>query len=121
MMSQEVEEMEMMDRQFNNRGGGNMYSRRMSPMDMYSDPFGGMEEEEDYNFMPKMMHNSRGRGRGGMMGAGGRGMMRPGMGMGPGGSKTIIFITAGSDKVYLSLQSYGYQPTQFLSPYSPTS
>ena len=43
------------------------------------------------------------------------------MGVGPGGPKTIILITAGSDKVYLSPQSYGYQPTQFLSPYSPTS
>jgi len=78
MMSQEIEEMEMMDRQFN--GGGDMYSRRgpmMSQMDRFSNPWdsGHMMEEEAYNPMMNF------RGRGGMMNTRGRGMMRPSMGM----------------------------------------
>ncbi len=82
MMSQEIEEMEMMDRQFNARGGGDMYTRRgpmMSQMDRFSNPWddGDMMEEEGYG----RHHMMNTRGRGGMMNTRGRGMMRPNMGM----------------------------------------
>ena len=76
-MSQEIEEMEMMDRQFNNMGGeGGMFTRR-SQMDRFSNPWDiGAMEDEEYGFRGQMM----GRGRGGMMNTRGRGMMRPNMG-----------------------------------------
>ena len=101
MMSSEVEEMEMMDRQFNQGSrGGEMFTRRsMTPMDMFSNPFDDGFEEE-FGFTNKMRTGGRGRGRGGMMGSSGRGMMRTGL-------SSHLDTSVGLDMDYMSYGNQG--------------
>ena len=128
-MSKEIEEMEMMDRQFNNRGGGDsmftrrrqmqmeMESHKMNQMDRFSSPWDN--EEDDFGFDQGRGYNIGGggggmRNRGGMMGSSGRGMSRSGMG-GFGGARSSfgggmsrnIDPTVGLDNDYMNYNDGG--------------
>ena len=93
MMSEEVLEMEMMDRQFNkmshapSRGGGDMFSRRMETMDRFSNPW-------DSEIMGD-------RFRGGMRGGRGRGVFG-------GVNMSRIDPAVGFDRDYINYNDGGF-------------
>ena len=104
-MSQEIEEMEMMDRQFNAMGGGRggqaMFSRRMDTMDRFSNPWDSDVMDDNGMMNNPMMRGGRG---GGMRG--GRGMGRGGFGSG--GMGRNIDPSVGMDMDYMAYNDGGF-------------